>query len=70
MGERQKLSWNKTNRQGGWLLVILGLLTIIVTLLNSRIAVAWILASTLILTIYLTVYSYFLYKADPNKQTV
>lgn len=61
-----KRSWTKTHRRGGWLFVLAGLASIGAGLGGA----AWALAVPIVLVpacvVYLSAYSYLLWKADPD----
>lgn len=56
--------WNKTNRFGGWSLIILGILIIIVPFLSKNLAYFVFISGILFLTMGTAVYSYFIYKKE------
>lgn len=62
-----KLAWTRTNRLGGWLLIAEGATLIVAGLLVGR----WALAASLPIigggTIWLTIYSYRVWRDDPDK---
>ncbi len=62
-----KRSWSRTHRAGGWLFVVLGLLLMAAALLRSRGAVVAVLAAGAAGVLGLVVYSYRVWKADPDK---
>jgi uncharacterized membrane protein len=62
-----KESWTKTHRLAGRLLVIVGLLSI-VTAWSSSLFVFWLNAAALLITVvWSVVYSYLVWKKDPNR---
>lgn len=62
-------SWNKTHRLGGRLLFLLGVSGAIVTLVSANaFSVILILVGTISITIFLVVYSYLVWKEDPQRQ--
>lgn len=65
-----EVSWYKTHRLGGWLFFILGLITLInVIFWNSKRAFIILITGVLICAIVPTIYSYFVWKSDPNKKS-
>jgi len=63
-----ELSWNKTHRMGGKLLFLLGLVMIAGPLiLTGEFWAYFVLAASLLWTAVLVVYSYFIWKRDPDR---
>jgi uncharacterized membrane protein len=66
-----ELSWNKTHRIGGWLFVLWGLLMIGAGLFVQTPAFLIVmLAGVFVITAFLLVYSYRVWKQDPAKQSL
>lgn len=65
-----ELSWAKTQRCGGRLFVILGLLLIILAFIDidSEVSLAIIVVGSIAISVYTIVYSYLTWRQDPNKQ--
>jgi uncharacterized membrane protein len=62
-----KVSWVRTHRAGGWVLMAVGLATIVVTFLSARLAI-WVLVGGLLCgSLALVFYSYLLWRQDPDK---
>ncbi|PCI54699.1 MAG: hypothetical protein COB36_09180 [Alphaproteobacteria bacterium] len=62
-------SWNKTHRVGGVLFFIVGLITIISSFILMPKQTGYILATGLISSvIYISIYSWFVWRKDPNKK--
>ncbi len=62
-----KVSWVRTHRAGGWVFTLVGLATVVATLVFPH-ASFWILLVGLIGgSIGLVIYSYFLWRQDPDK---
>lgn len=60
-----ELSWNKTHRLGGKLMVLLGILFMAGTItFEGDVGVYFLLGGTLLLAMVVTVYSYFIWKGD------
>jgi uncharacterized membrane protein len=64
-----KLSWNKTHRLAGWLFIVLGPLLAVSGIARS----SWLLVATLAAggagLAWLVVYSYLVYRTDPDRMT-
>jgi uncharacterized membrane protein len=60
-------SWNRTHRAGGWVFVALGIVTMAVALVAGRAALPISVALLLLATLGLAVYSYRVWRADPDK---
>ena len=60
-------SWNRTHRAGGWVLVGVGLATMGSGVLGGRVALPIAMALLLLGTAGLVVYSYLVWRADPDK---
>ncbi|MEX2015337.1 MAG: SdpI family protein, partial [Candidatus Hydrogenedentales bacterium] len=64
-----ELSWEKTHRLGGILFVSLGVLMLLGSLVvGSEILVPWLVGASLCMVAVLLVYSYIVWRNDPNKQ--
>jgi uncharacterized membrane protein len=64
-----ELSWNKSNRLGGWLFVIWGLVIVLSAVIGKpSLTYRVILAGAGVLIVVTTLYSYLVWKADPDKQ--
>lgn len=62
-----KLAWVRTHRVGGWLFMLVGLATIVASFFSPRVSF-WVLMVGLVAsTIGLVVYSYLLWRQDPDK---
>lgn len=62
-----KVSWVRTHRAGGWLFIVVGLATIATTFISPRLAF-WVLIGGLLGgTVALFIYSYVLWRQDPDK---
>lgn len=62
-----ELSWNKTHRLGGWLFVLLGILVFLSAFwMSPPHGIVVTLAGTLFVAVVTTVYSYRIWKNDPN----
>jgi uncharacterized membrane protein len=64
-----ELSWSKTHRLGGKLFVILGLGTIVTGLLGPFVQFIWLLGGASLVVAVVLVYSYVVWRADPDKRT-
>lgn len=62
-----KLAWTRTNRLGGWLLIGEGAILIVAGLLVGRWALAAALPTIGGGTVWLTIYSYRVWRDDPDK---
>jgi len=63
-----ELSWSKTHRLGGWLFVLLGGVFTISTLFGVSVFFKVLTPGVLTMVVVLFVYSYVIWKSDPNKQ--
>ncbi len=63
------LSWEKTHRVGGRLFVLAGAIGLILTAFVPKIAFPVVIVAILGVVIFTLVYSYYLWKDDPNKRT-
>lgn len=61
-----KEAWTKTHRRGGWVFIASGLVMIVVGTLAPE-AFMWALAPLMLGIAVLVVYSYLVWKSDPNK---
>jgi len=62
-----KVSWTRTHRLGGWLFIGLGVLTMAMAMLGARWAFGTMLAALVAVAIGLVVYSYRVWRKDPEK---
>lgn len=63
------LAWDQTHRFGGKLFVLIGIIFIFSTLFHDPVLFFYLLMGELLLvTVLLTVYSYFAWRGDPNKR--
>jgi uncharacterized membrane protein len=62
-----KVSWVRTHRAGGWLFMLVGLATIIATVASPAAAFWVLLAGLMGGTVALVIYSYLLWRQDPDK---
>ncbi len=62
-----KLSWVRTHRLGGWLFTGLGLALILAALIHTAWALTAVMALFVVAVVWLTVYSYLVWRADPDK---
>lgn len=60
-------AWNKTNRLGGWLFVVVGCVLIVAGWLDSLLLMGLAFGGMLLGVSCLTVYSYFLWRDDPGR---
>ena len=61
-------SWEKTHRLGGWGFVLTGVVSIVAALLTPDIAI-WIFTGVMmVMVLFLCVYSYVIWKNDPDKR--
>lgn len=63
-----ELSWEKTHRIGGRLFVLTGLVSILVAIIKPNIAIRTFTVLMIAMVIALCVYSYIVWKNDPNKR--
>ena len=62
-----KLAWNRTHRAGGWLFILMGVLMMACAALRTEWAVWVMLGVGAVGTLGLAVYSYLLWRRDPDK---
>jgi uncharacterized membrane protein len=62
-----KLAWTRTHRAGGWVFVGVGMLTLLAGMLKTDWAMAIMIASVVAAALGLTIYSYVLWRRDPDK---
>ncbi|NOX29630.1 MAG: DUF1648 domain-containing protein [Actinobacteria bacterium] len=62
-----KVSWVKTHRVGGRVFVGVGLVTLIVALISGKAAFYTLVALTVVGIVYLVIYSYVVWRDDPEK---
>lgn len=63
-----ELSWRKTHRLGGWLFVSMGLIVIAAGFVQQKLFSIVMLVGIISIVVVLFVYSYLIWKKDPNKQ--
>ena len=62
-----KLSWDRTHRVGGWMFMILGATFAVSVLFPIVVGAALTAAVVVVIAIGLTIYSFVLWRADPDK---
>jgi uncharacterized membrane protein len=62
-----KLAWNRTHRAGGWLFILMGVLMMLCAALRTEWALWTMIGVSLAGVLGLTVYSYLLWRRDPDK---
>jgi immunity protein, SdpI family len=62
-----KVAWMRTHRVGGWLFIAMGVLTVAVAVVHAQWGMWVMIASPIIAGIGLAVYSYRVWRADPEK---
>jgi uncharacterized membrane protein len=62
-----KISWDKTHRLAGWLFVLMGLLFFVLAVVPNGWAFAVVLAIDAVCVVWMVVYSYLVYRRDPNR---
>jgi immunity protein, SdpI family len=62
-----ELSWAKTHRLGGRLFIVLGIAIIVTVFVSPKLLLPVILVGMLGLTLIVTVYSYLVWRGDPNR---
>src|SRR5204863_2516919 len=62
-----KLSWTRTHRAGGWLFITMGVIFMIVGIVRTAWAVRFMLGLGLAGVLGLVIYSYVLWRRDPDK---
>ena len=62
-----KQAWNRTHRAGGWLFIVVGVLSMTLAILRADWAMQAMIGSLLTGALGLVVYSYFVWRADPEK---
>jgi uncharacterized membrane protein len=62
-----KLSWTKTHRLGGRLFMLVGIVTIFTVFLSPPWNVGVLVGSTLLMTAWVFVYSYLVWRHDPDR---
>lgn len=62
-------SWNKTNRLGGWMFVVIGLGMVIAAPFQEKIANYILIGLGIACILYLYVYSYLVWKKDPDARS-
>ncbi|HVA87695.1 MAG TPA: SdpI family protein [Candidatus Saccharimonadales bacterium] len=64
------LSWNRTHRLGGRLFVVFGFAMVVVGLIGEpRLATSILIGGLIAIAVVLTVYSYLVWRADPDRGT-
>jgi uncharacterized membrane protein len=65
------LSWNKTHRLAGRLFILLGVVIVAAAFLDDPVVLIWVvLGGVLALLAVTVVYSYLVWKSDPDKQVI
>ncbi|MBI3872538.1 MAG: SdpI family protein [candidate division Zixibacteria bacterium] len=62
-----KLSWSKTHRLGGWLMILAGVVTMGAGALSPTLAFTVMIAGLIVTMVPLIVYSYIVWRNDPDK---
>ncbi|TMQ69582.1 MAG: DUF1648 domain-containing protein [Candidatus Eisenbacteria bacterium] len=62
-----KESWTRTHRAGGWVFITIGFLLMGVALFRTQRFVEWTVGAAAAAVVGLAVYSYFVWKRDPDK---
>jgi len=62
-----KVAWVRTHRAGGWLFMLVGLATVLVSFVSARVSFWVLIVGIAAGTIGLVVYSYLLWRQDPDK---
>ena len=62
-----KLAWTKTHRIGGWLFVVVGVGILIAAVVHSAWAIPIGLVSIVASSLGLVVYSWFVWRTDPDR---
>jgi uncharacterized membrane protein len=62
-----KDSWTRTHRAGGWVFIVIGLLLMGVAPFRTARFIEWVLGLSLAAVLGLAVYSYLVWKGDPDK---
>lgn len=63
------LSWERTHKIGGTLFIALGLISIVSSLLAPGASLGFLIGGGLVMTVFLFVYSYRVWKDDPAKRS-
>ena len=66
---RSERSWVRTNRLGGWLLVVMGVTIAAGGYTGFTISMAVVLGMALALSVVLSAYSYVQWRMDPDRET-
>jgi len=62
-----KMAWTRTHRLGGWLFILAGLLIMAAGVVRHA-ATVWVIVAVVIgMTTWTTLYSYFVWRVDPDK---
>ena len=64
-----ELSWSRTNRLAGWLMIVAGAMLLLAGLLGSTLLMVATVAATVFGALGLIAYSYRVWAADPNKNS-
>jgi uncharacterized membrane protein len=62
-----KMSWSKTHRVGGWLLIVAGLGLLLIGLVRPEWGPGAILMASIALVVWAFVYSYLIWRHDPDR---
>jgi uncharacterized membrane protein len=62
-----KLSWTRTHRWGGWLMVVLGLLAVVAAMVPGALGVGILIGTSVVGFLGLVVYSYLIWRRDPDR---
>lgn len=60
-------SWNRTHRAGGWVFIVVGLVTILAGVVGGKAALPIAMGILLVATAGLVIYSYRVWRSDPDK---
>ena len=66
---KSERSWVRTNRLGGWLLVVMGVTIAACRYTGFTISMAVVLGMALALSVVLSAYSYVQWRMDPDRET-
>jgi uncharacterized membrane protein len=64
-----KQSWVRTHRVGGWLFILMGLAFIVIAFIRTQWAFMVVMALVLASVVVMTVYSYLVWRNDPEKSS-
>jgi uncharacterized membrane protein len=62
-----KTSWNKTHRLAGWLFILMGLASAFAGIIQTIWAFVVMIAVVILSTAWMIIYSYLVYRRDPNR---